>query len=162
VQLVRNVSDLDHLEHVFSILACLSHVKMKDHGLMRFRDVKRTERRFIFLQLRQRDARAGAISRFEKATGIQVESRYTPHHVYYEKVSAAVAGKNMPDVLQFDAPFLANFVWNGYLAPVAPYVDEKVLKDMTKSSVSQCTSRWTTSRTPSDPAPCCCTATAST
>jgi multiple sugar transport system substrate-binding protein len=87
----------------------------------------------------ERDALSGVIARFEKQTGVQVEPRYTPHDVYYEKVSAAVAGKNLPDVMEMDAPFLANFVWSGYLAPAADYVDKSVISDMTPSSIAQCT-----------------------
>ena len=45
--------------------------------------------------------------------------------------------KQLPDIMELDAPFLANYVWSGYLKPVAPYVDKDLLDDMTASNISQ-------------------------
>ena len=75
--------------------------------------------------------------RFTKDTGIQVEPMFVPHDVYFEKFTAAVASKRVPDVMQLDAPFLANFVWNGYLVPLTGLLDQKVLNDLTPSSRAQ-------------------------
>jgi len=83
------------------------------------------------------DALKTLFDRFTKETGIKVEPMYVPHDVYFEKFSAAVASRRVADVMQLDAPFLANFVWNGYLSPLQGLVDQKVLDDLTPSSVSQ-------------------------
>src|SRR5271157_176280 len=84
------------------------------------------------------DALKALFDRFAKDTGITVEPMFTPHDVYFEKFSAAVASKRVADVMQLDDPFLANFVWNGYLVPVQGLVDQSVLNDMTPSSIAQC------------------------
>jgi multiple sugar transport system substrate-binding protein len=77
--------------------------------------------------------------RFEKATGIHVELRHTSHDVYNEKVAGYVAANDLPDVMQLDAPFLSNYAWNGYIVPVAEYLDQDLIDDMTPSNIAQCT-----------------------
>jgi len=75
--------------------------------------------------------------RFEAANpGVKVELIYTPHDSYDQKVSSVISAKQMPDVLELDAPFLANYVWSGHLVPLKPYVDKDLLSDMTASSIS--------------------------
>jgi multiple sugar transport system substrate-binding protein len=83
------------------------------------------------------DAFKALFDRFTRDTGIKVEPMFIPHDVYFEKFSAAVASKRVADVMQLDAPFLANFVWNGYLSPLSGLVDQKVIDDLTLSSVAQ-------------------------
>ena len=52
-----------------------------------------------------------AAKRFEAANaGVHIELVPTPHDSYNEKVGAAVSAKTLPDLLQLDAPFLANYV----------------------------------------------------
>ncbi|MGF6157376.1 multiple sugar transport system substrate-binding protein [Ensifer sp. KUDG1] len=76
--------------------------------------------------------------RFEEANpDIDVEMIYAPHDAYNEKFSAAVMAKQLPDVMELDAPFLANYVWSGYLQPIKPLVDKDVLDDMTGSNIAQ-------------------------
>lgn len=80
----------------------------------------------------------GAARRFEQANpGVHVELIPTPHDSYNEKVGAAVAGKSLPDVMELDAPFLANYAWSGFLQPIEGLVDRKLLDDMTPSNVAQ-------------------------
>ena len=76
--------------------------------------------------------------RFEEANpDVDIELIYAPHDAYNEKFSAAVMSKQLPDVMELDAPFLANYVWSGYLQPIKPLIDQDVLDDMTESNISQ-------------------------
>lgn len=76
--------------------------------------------------------------RFEEANpDVDIELIYAPHDAYNEKFSAAVMAKQLPDVMELDAPFLANYVWSGYLQPIKPLVDQDLLDDMTESNISQ-------------------------
>ena len=71
--------------------------------------------------------------RFEEANpDVDIELIYAPHDAYNEKFSAAVMSKQLPDVMELDAPFLANYVWSGYLQPIKPLIDQDVLDDMTE------------------------------
>ena len=83
------------------------------------------------------DSFKALFDRFSRDTGIKVEPMFIPHDVYFEKFSAAVASKRVADVMQLDAPFLANFVWNGYLTSLQGLIDAKVIDDLTLSSVAQ-------------------------
>lgn len=76
--------------------------------------------------------------RFEAANpDVDIELIYAPHDAYNEKFSSAVMSKQLPDIMELDAPFLANYVWSGYLKPLKSYIDQDLLDDMTASNVAQ-------------------------
>ncbi|MBB4232822.1 ABC transporter substrate-binding protein [Rhizobium mongolense] len=76
--------------------------------------------------------------RFEEANpDVDVELIYAPHDAYNEKFSAAVMAKQLPDIMELDAPFLANYVWSGYLQPIKPLIEKDIVDDMTPSNVAQ-------------------------
>lgn len=76
--------------------------------------------------------------KFEAANpGSTIELINTPHDAYNEKVGAAVSANALPDIMQLDAPFLANYVWSGFIQPIGPFIDKAVLDDMTASNVAQ-------------------------
>ncbi|PDT02269.1 ABC transporter substrate-binding protein [Rhizobium chutanense] len=76
--------------------------------------------------------------RFEAANpDVDIQFIYAPHDAYNEKFSAAVVAKQLPDVMELDAPFLANYVWSGYLQPIKPLIDKDLLDDMTESNIAQ-------------------------
>jgi multiple sugar transport system substrate-binding protein len=76
--------------------------------------------------------------RFEAANpDADVQFIYAPHDAYNEKFSAAVMANQLPDVMELDAPFLANYVWSGYLQPIKPLIDKDLLDDMTESNIAQ-------------------------
>ena len=84
------------------------------------------------------DAISDAAKRFEAANpGTTIELIHTPHDSYNEKIGAAVSAKQLPDVLELDAPFLSNYVWSGFLQPIDTLIDKKLLDDMTPSNISQ-------------------------
>ena len=87
----------------------------------------------------EREAMKAVAERFTAETGIEVELRYTPHDVYNEKLAGAITSGDMPDILQLDAPFLSNYAWGGHLVAVDDYVSDEIIRDMTPSSISQCT-----------------------
>lgn len=76
--------------------------------------------------------------RFEQANpGTTVELINTPHDAYNEKFGSMASANALADVMELDAPFLANYVWSGYLQPIAGLIDKSILDDMTASNVSQ-------------------------
>lgn len=76
--------------------------------------------------------------RFEAANpDVDIQLIYAPHDAYNEKFSSAVMAKQLPDVMELDAPFLANYVWSGYLQPIKPLIDKDLLDDMTESNIAQ-------------------------
>lgn len=84
------------------------------------------------------EAITGAVKRFEEAhAGVTVELIQTPHDSYNEKFGAMVSSGQLADVVQLDAPFLANYVWSGYLQPLTGLIEQDVLDDMTASNIAQ-------------------------
>jgi multiple sugar transport system substrate-binding protein len=84
------------------------------------------------------DAISDAAKRFEAANpGTTIELIHTPHDSYNEKIGAAVSAKQLPDILELDAPFLSNYVWSGFLQPIGGLIDKALLDDMTASNISQ-------------------------
>jgi multiple sugar transport system substrate-binding protein len=80
----------------------------------------------------------GVASRFEAANpGIDVEMIHSTHDEYNEKLSASIAAGTMPDIVELDAPFLANYVWSGHLQPIEGLVDAALVDDLTASGRSQ-------------------------
>jgi len=68
---------------------------------------------------------------------IEVEMMYVPHDSYSQKFGSMVMAKDLPDIMEFDAPFLANYAWSGYLRPLEGLLDKALLDDMTPSNVAQ-------------------------
>lgn len=60
-----------------------------------------------------------------------------PEGAYNEQVQAAAASGGLPDLLDFDGPNYANYVWSGYLAPLNDLVSKAVIDDMIPSLVAQ-------------------------
>jgi len=77
--------------------------------------------------------------RFTDATSIEVELLFTPHDSYTEKLAGYISAKQLPDVIQLDAPNLSNLVWSGYIEEIAPHISDALVADMTLSNKAQCT-----------------------
>lgn len=60
-----------------------------------------------------------------------------PEGSYAEQVQAAALAGSLPDLLDFDGPNYANYVWSGYLAPLDGLVDPAVIANLLPSIVSQ-------------------------
>ncbi len=84
------------------------------------------------------EAIQGAAERFEAANpDIKIELLNTPHDAYNEKFGAMASTGDLPDIIELDAPFLANYVWSGYLQPVTGLIDQALIDDMTPSNIAQ-------------------------
>lgn len=60
-----------------------------------------------------------------------------PEGAYNEQVQAAAASGGLPDLLDFDGPNYANYVWSGYLLPLNDIVSKETLDDMLPSLIAQ-------------------------
>ncbi len=64
-----------------------------------------------------------------------------PEDTYNEQVQAAAVAGDLPDVLEFDGPFLANYAWQGHLRPLDDRLGEEIYDDLLPSIVEQGTFR---------------------
>ncbi len=75
---------------------------------------------------------------FEKANpNIVVNMIELPEGGYNDQVQAAAIAGNLPCVLDFDGPFVYNYVWGEYLIPLNPYFSEDDLSDFLPSIIDQ-------------------------
>ena len=56
---------------------------------------------------------------------------------YDTQVQSAAASGQLPDVLEFDGPMLANYVWKGYLQPLEPGLPANITSDLLPSLIQQ-------------------------
>ncbi|MHB9864450.1 ABC transporter substrate-binding protein [Streptomyces sp. YIM S03343] len=67
---------------------------------------------------------------------VKVELKLIPGNDYTKTITATDASK-LPDVMEFDGPTMANFVYNKKLAPIDDYVSVKTLANATDASKAQ-------------------------
>ncbi|GAA3795868.1 ABC transporter substrate-binding protein [Streptomyces phyllanthi] len=88
-------------------------------------------------QKSEADALQSAVKSFNSSQDeIKVELKLIPDQDYTKTITTTDASK-LPDVLEFDGPTMANFVYNGKLAPMDEYVSTKTLANATEASKAQ-------------------------
>jgi multiple sugar transport system substrate-binding protein len=71
----------------------------------------------------------------------KVQLTFIPEGSYNSQVQAAALSKDLPDVLEFDGPFVYNYVWQKNLVPMDALISESVRKDLLPSILAQGTYR---------------------
>tara|TARA_B100000614_G_C14531151_1_gene486582 strand:+ start:455 stop:1756 length:1302 start_codon:yes stop_codon:yes gene_type:complete len=86
----------------------------------------------------EREALDASIAAFnEMQDRIQVNLTRLPEGSYNEQVSAAALSGDLPDLLDFDGPFLYNYTWAGHLIPLDDYVSADLRDDFLPSIIDQ-------------------------
>jgi multiple sugar transport system substrate-binding protein len=67
----------------------------------------------------------------------KVELTFIPEGSYNAQVQAAALSKDLPDVLEFDGPFVYNYVWQQNLIPVDTLISKKTRQDLLPSIIQQ-------------------------
>jgi len=68
---------------------------------------------------------------------ITVEVKFLPEGSYNAQIQAAAISGDLPDVLEFDGPFVYNYVWQRNLIPLDELLTPEVRKDLLPSIISQ-------------------------
>jgi len=71
----------------------------------------------------------------QKQTPIKVT--FIPEGAYNTQVQAASLSKDLPDILEFDGPFVYNYVWQQNLIPIDNLISPKVRQDLLPSIIQQ-------------------------
>jgi multiple sugar transport system substrate-binding protein len=72
---------------------------------------------------------------------IEVELKVIPEGTYNDQVQAAAVSGDLPDVLEFDGPYLYNYVWQGNLVALDDLLPADVKEKLLPSIVKQGTYR---------------------
>ena len=68
---------------------------------------------------------------------IQVELTFIPERSYNAQVQAAAIAGDLPDLLEFDVPYLYNYAWQGRLQPLDDLLPEQLQADLLPSVLKQ-------------------------
>jgi multiple sugar transport system substrate-binding protein len=86
----------------------------------------------------EREALDATIKEFNSMQNeVQVNLVRLPEGSYNEQVSAAALSGDLPDLLDFDGPFLYNYAWSGHLIPIGEYVPSSMENDFLPSIIAQ-------------------------
>ncbi len=78
------------------------------------------------------------VGRFnDSQTDIRVELTFIPEQTYNSQVQAAALAAELPDLLEFDGPFLYNYVWQGHLLPLDELLSFETQDDLLPSMKKQ-------------------------
>ncbi|MDJ0799499.1 MAG: sugar ABC transporter substrate-binding protein [Calothrix sp. MO_167.B12] len=68
---------------------------------------------------------------------ITIELKFLPEGSYNAQIQAAAISGDLPDVLEFDGPFVYNYVWQRNLIPIDDLITPTVRKDLLPSIIKQ-------------------------
>jgi multiple sugar transport system substrate-binding protein len=86
----------------------------------------------------ERDCLNSQIEEFNNMQSkIVVIAKQLPEGSYTEQVNAAALAGELPDLLDFDGPFVYNFAWAKYLQPIDKYIDTDLKNDILPSIIKQ-------------------------
>ncbi|WP_376967676.1 sugar ABC transporter substrate-binding protein (plasmid) [Azospirillum sp. A26] len=78
------------------------------------------------------------IARFNiERPDVEIKAVQLPEGSYNDQISAAAMSGALPDLLDFDGPLLANYVWSGYVRPLDDLLPKDVLDDLLPSLKAQ-------------------------
>lgn len=86
----------------------------------------------------ERDALTAQVNAFNTSQStVKIELTLIPEGSYNDQVKAASAADDLPDVLDFDGPFLYNYAWSRQLAPLENCLSPELKNDLLPSLVKQ-------------------------
>ncbi|UCC57410.1 MAG: extracellular solute-binding protein [Gammaproteobacteria bacterium] len=89
-------------------------------------------------QATERETLQQQVERFNRQQAdVQVQLTFIPERSYNAQVQAAAIAGDLPDVLEFDGPFLYNYVWQGHLIPLETLLATDLQLDLLQSIRAQ-------------------------
>ncbi len=73
----------------------------------------------------------------ESRKTVEVNLTFIPERDYNAQIQAAAMADDLPDVLEFDGPYLYNYVWQNHLLPLDDYIPQKIKEDLLPSIIAQ-------------------------
>ena len=78
------------------------------------------------------------VGRFNKKTpAISIKLSFIPERDYNAQVQAAALAGDLPDVLEFDGPYLFNYIWQGHLLTLDNLLPRSLQQDLLPSIIDQ-------------------------
>lgn len=78
------------------------------------------------------------VARFNTAqTDVHAQLTFIPERSYNAQIQAAAIAGELPDLLEFDGPFLYNYVWQGHLQPLDRLLSAETQTELLRSITEQ-------------------------
>jgi multiple sugar transport system substrate-binding protein len=68
---------------------------------------------------------------------VKVELTFLPEGTYNSQVQSAALAGDLPDVLEFDGPFVYSYVWQGHLRPIGDLLSKETMDNLIDSIIEQ-------------------------
>ena len=89
-------------------------------------------------QAAERQVLQSQVARFNRQTAnINIRLTFIPERDYNAQVQAAALAGDLPDILEFDGPYLYNYIWQNHLVPLEILLPQSVIDDLLPSIVAQ-------------------------
>jgi len=89
-------------------------------------------------QAGERKIMQGQVARFNASQNrIRVQLTIIPEGTYNPQVQAAALAGDLPDLLEFDGPYLYNYIWQGHLQPLDDLLPEELRNDLLPTILEQ-------------------------
>ena len=86
----------------------------------------------------ERETLKAQVDRFNAAQdGAAIDLTIIPEGSYNGQVQASAVAGDLPDLLEFDGPYVYNYVWQGMLQPLTTLLPEKLKSDLLPSILAQ-------------------------
>ncbi|MCD6159037.1 MAG: sugar ABC transporter substrate-binding protein [Kosmotoga sp.] len=86
----------------------------------------------------ERDVINDQVKRFNAMQNeIEIIAIQLPEGSYNDQVQAAALANGLPDILDLDGPYVSNYAWAGYLAPLDTFMSSELKNDFLPSIISQ-------------------------
>jgi multiple sugar transport system substrate-binding protein len=73
----------------------------------------------------------------QQNNSVDIMLTFIPERDYNAQVQAAALAGDLPDILEFDGPYLYNYIWQGHLLPLEALLPAPVIDDLLPSIVVQ-------------------------
>jgi multiple sugar transport system substrate-binding protein len=81
---------------------------------------------------------ASQVKRFNRQTaGVNIKLTFIPERDYNAQVQAAALAGDLPDILEFDGPYLYNYIWQNHLLPLETLLPQTLRDDLLPSIIDQ-------------------------
>ncbi len=78
------------------------------------------------------------VARFNRLNSdVQVKLTLIPEHSYNAQIQAAAIAGDLPDILEFDGPYLYNYIWQGHLQSLDKLLSTALKADLLPSIIKQ-------------------------
>lgn len=86
----------------------------------------------------EREVLQAQVARFNKQSqNVQVKLTFIPERDYNAQVQSAAIAGDLPDILEFDGPYLYNYIWQGHILPMEALLPQTLIEDILPSIIDQ-------------------------